>query len=351
MVRRGIIPPVKGIGAGAKGGAADIPSTNGVTGGGYPRPISPGSATPDSDVPRLGQGSDDIGTYKPPVIGADDTLSSPNQSGSGTASSSTNPCARSKDSCDAIKDVAEELVGQIIDASGDAAGPESSSGVSDAATPSTSLSAVTPSPTPMPNLNTSMWMDLSNYEALFTEDEYSMLKDDPLCFYANFGRLYENYANESTASESTASATGAAPASKRTARAGPRGADSDLGYNYAGGDPGTSAADASQDSDDEEAASTLYLSYLPDQLRLVYTATPTSLTVTAVATTTCSGLSDLGIESFATPYVVFGYREEYSAIETESASSSSVVSGVSGNGAVPWSEMVMLGLLWFAKMF
>lgn len=140
--------------------------------------------------------------------------SPPNQYGTGTASSSTSLCPRDKEGCDAMKDVAEELVGQIIDAAQDAAGPESSS----------AAATSTPTPVPMPNLNVSSWMDLSDYRALFTEDEFGMLQEDPLCFYANLERLYESYyyyyANTSAASSSSPSSSSSVSSSATTSTTG-----------------------------------------------------------------------------------------------------------------------------------
>lgn len=302
MLRRAVIPPVKGGGTGGLRGAGDdIPTPNSIPGG-YPKA---GSGTSGSDIPRIGKGdSDSPNTYKPPVINDGDALSPPNQYGTGTASSSTSLCARNKNTCDEMKDVAEELVEQITDAIADAADGESSSGDSERATTATSptaarnVSTVAPTPTPMPNLNMSSWMDLYDYRSLFTEEEYSMLQDDPLCFYANFGRLYEKYASESRTStgsapaETSATATTAAQA-KRTAQPRPRDDYPCLGCDYAGDTDAPATATAIH----EGKARTLYLTYLPDQLRMVYTSTPTSLTATATATTSCSGLSGLGIEN------------------------------------------------------
>lgn len=212
----------------------------------------------------------------------------------------------------------------------------------------------------MLNLNTSSWMDLYDHRTLFTEEEYSMLQEDPLCFYANFGRLYENYAVESrtstgSAPAETSSSTATATAqAKRTAQQRPRDEDSTpcLG------------CDPYDDSDDPDApgtatgthegkARTLYLSYLPDQLRMVYTSTPTSLTVTATATTSCSGLSGLGIGSFETPFVVFGHRDGYAPTETASVDDTSGITSGGASGreeCVPLGGLVMLGILWLARM-
>lgn len=348
MLRRVVIPkpPVKGGGTGGFRGVDDIPTSNNIPGG-YPKG---GSGTAGSETPRIGQDGDGPATYKPPVISEGDILSSPNQQGTGTASTSTNLCARNKNTCDDMKDVAEELVGQIIDAITDAAEPETSSAELEptvtaiAATAARNASTVAPTPTPMPNLNMSSWMDLYDYSTLFTEEEFSMLQDDPLCFYANFGRLYEDYASASRTSAGSASETSTmttAPA-KRTVQPRPRD-DSLLGYDSVGDD---------NDSDEDEAK-TLYLSYLPDQLRLVYTSTPTSLTVTATATTTCSGLSGLGISDFETPYAVFGYRDGYAPSETASVDSTTEVTSGGASAReelVPLTGLAMLGILWLARL-
>ncbi|KAG6354061.1 hypothetical protein INS49_005032 [Diaporthe citri] len=358
MFRRAVIPPVKGGGTGGLRGAGDdIPTPNTIPGG-YPKA---GSGTSGSDIPRIGKGDDGPNTYQPPVINDGDALSPPNQYGTGTASSSTSLCARNKSTCDDMKDVAEELVEQIMDTVSDAAGGKSSSGDSDPAatapTAARNVSTVAPAPTPMPNLNMSSWMDLCDYRALFTEEEYSMLQEDPLCFYANFGRLYEKYASESRAptgsapAETSTTATTKAPA-KRTAQPRPRD-DYDptpcLGCEVVE-DPG---APATATGIHEGRARTLYLTYLPDQLRMVYTSTPTSLTVTATATTSCSGLSGLGIEGFETPYEVFGYRDGYAPAETGSVDSASEVTsgGAPGReGLMPWTGLVMLGVLWLSRL-
>lgn len=187
MLRRGVIPPIKGGGTGGLRGAADeIPTPNTIPGG-IPKA---GSGTSGSDIPRIGKGDDGANTYKPPVTSGDDALSPPNQYGSGTASSSISLCARNKNTCDDMKDVAEELVEQIMDAIADAADEDSSSGdgepeaTATAISPTTArnTSAVAATPTPMPNLNLSSSMNLYDYRTLFTEEEYSMLQDDPLCF-------------------------------------------------------------------------------------------------------------------------------------------------------------------------
>ncbi|KAL1882934.1 hypothetical protein Daus18300_000572 [Diaporthe australafricana] len=372
MARRAFIPPVKPAGAGGLRGAGDIPTVPTVPKAGPVPGAIPkaGSASTGSDVPRLGKGDGDSATsYKPPVIPEGDALSSsPNQYGTGTASSSTSLCSRDKEGCDLMKDVAEELVGQIIDAAQDAAAELESSSVASGAATTTTLTAArmntatsTPTPVPMPNLNVSSWMDLSDYSALFTESEFSMLQEDPLCFYANYERLYESYYHANTSAASPASSSSSASATsttggdpaRRTVPPRPRQED---------GEPTATATNTVDE--DAAAASTLYFSYLPDQLRLVYTSTPASLTVTATATATCSGLSDLGIAtSFETPYAVFGYREGYEAVETEapvtsgsSSGSGEVSSGAApgrattGPGMAPWSGVVILGILWLLKL-
>lgn len=362
MLRRGVIPPIKGGGTGGLRGATDdIPTPNTIPGG-IPKA---GSGTSGSDIPRIGKGDNGANTYKPPVIGGDEALSPPNQYGSGTASSSTSLCARNKNTCDDMKDVAEELVEQIMDAIADAADEDSSSGDGEpeatatviSPTTARNMSSVAATPMPMPNLNMSSWMDLYDYRTLFTAEEYSMLQDDPLCFYANFGRLYENYAVESrtstgSASEQTStSATTTTAQAKRTAQPLPR--DDDSTPCLGCGDVEDDDAPATATSIDESEARTLYLSYLPDQLRLVYTSTPTSLTATATSTTICSGLSGLGMESFETPYVVFGYRDGYAPSETASVDSTNEVTsgGVSGREQLmPLGGLVMLGHLWLARM-
>ena len=240
MLRRVVIPrpPVKGGGTGGFHGADDIPTSNSIPGG-YPKA---GSGTAGSETPRIGQDGDGPATYKPPVISEGDILSSPNQQGTGTASTSTNLCARNKNTCDDMKDVAEELVGQIIDAITDAAEPDTSSADGEptvtaiAATAARNASTVAPTPTPMPNLNMSSWMDLYGYSTLFTEEEFSMLRDDPLCFYANFGRLYEDYASASRTSAGSAPETSTITTApdKRTVQPRPRDG-SFLGYDYADG--------------------------------------------------------------------------------------------------------------------
>lgn len=263
-----------------------------------------------------------------------------------------------------MKDVAEELVGQIIDAISDGAG-ESSSGDSDpadteteASTAARNVSTVAPTPTPMPNLNMSSWMDLYDYRTLFTKEEYSMLQDDPLCFYANFGRLYEKYASESRTSTRSAPAetrsttsTTTTTQAKRTAQPQPR---DDYSDTCLGCEPVEDPdAPVTATGIHEGKARTLYLTYLPDQLRMVYTSTPTSLKVTATATTSCSGLSGLGIESFETPYEVFGYRDGYAPTETGSVDSAAEVTGggASGReGLMPLTGLVMLGLLWLSRL-
>lgn len=362
MLRRGLIPPIKGGGTGGLRGAADdIPTPNTIPGG-IPKA---GSGTSGSDRPRIGKGDDGPNTYKPPVISGDDALSPPNQYGTGTASSSTSLCARNKNTCDDMKDVAEELVEEIMDAIADAADDNSSSGngvpeataTGSAPAAARNTSTVAATPTPMPNLNMSSWMDLYEYRTLFTEEEYSMLQDDPLCFYANFGRLYENYAVESRTSTgsvseqtSTAATTTTAQA-KRAAQPLPR--DDEPTPCLGCGDVEDPDAPVTATAIHEGKARTLYLTYLPDQLRMVYTSTPTSLTATATSTTTCSGLSGLGIENFKTPYVVFGYRDGYAPTETASVDSTNEVTsgGMSGREQLmPLGGMVMLGLLWLARM-
>lgn len=290
-----------------------------------------------------------------------DDLSPPNQQGTGSASSSTSLCARNKNTCDDMKDAAEELVEEIWDAIADAAdGEPAASATATASTLARNATTVVPTPTPMPNLNTSSWMDLYDYRALFTEEEYSMLQEDPLCFYANFGRLYENYAVESRTSTGSApvktssTAATATAQAKRTVPPPPTDDDSTpcLGCDY-NDDSEDSDASATATGIDEGNARTLYLSYLPDQLRMVYTSTPTSLTVTATATTSCSGLSGLGIESFETPYVVFGYRDGYAPTETASVDDTSgmVSSGASDKAEfMPLGGLLMLGILWLARI-
>lgn len=344
-----------------RGAADDIPTPNTIPGG-IPKA---GSGTSGSDIPRIGKGDDGPNTYKPPVISGDDALSPPNQHGTGTASSETSLCARNKNTCDDMKDVAEELVEEIMDAIADAADEDSSSedggpqatATARAPTTARNTSALAATATPMPNLNMSSWMDLYEYRTLFTEEEYSMLQDDPLCFYANFGRLYENYAVESRTSTgsmseqtSTAATTTTAQA-KRAAQPLPR--DDEPTPCLGCGDVEDPDAPVTATGIHEGKARTLYLTYLPDQLRMVYTSTPTSLTATATSTTTCSGLSGLGIENFETAYVMFGYRDGYAPTETASVDSTNEVrsGGVSGREQLmPLGGMVMLGLLWLARM-
>lgn len=334
MSRRAVIPkPVKGGGTSGFRGVDDIPTSNTVPGGSA-RPGSgeAGLGEGGSETPRLGGDKPD--TYKPPVINEGDAIYSPNTQGTGTASTSTNLCTRNKNTCDDMKDVAEELVEQIMDAISDAAEPDTSSaGQAPTATAARNASIVAPTPTPMPNLNMSSWMDLFDYRTLFTEEEFNMLQDDPLCFYANFGRLYEDYASSSSTSigsKSETSTTTTAPA-KRTVQPRPR----------------------DDNTVDESEARTLYLSYLPDQIKLIYTSTPTSLTVTATATTTCSGLSGLGISSFETPYAVFGHRDGYAPSETATADSTTeVTSGGASRreGLMPLTGLAILGLLWLSRL-
>lgn len=340
MSRRTIIPkPVKGGGTSGFRGVDDIPTSNTVPGG-SPKTGSgeAGLGEGGSETPRLGGDKPD--TYKPPVINEGDAIYSPNTQGTGTASSSTNLCTRNKNTCDDMKDVAEELVEQIMDAISDVAEPETSSAgqlptatAAIAATAARNASTVAPTPTPMPNLNMSSWMDLYDYRTLFTEEEFNMLQDDPLCFYANYARLYEDYASSSrtsTGSESETSTTTTAPA-KRTVQ--PRRRD--------------------DDTVDESEARTLYLSYLPDQIKLIYTSTPTSLTVTATATTTCSGLSGLGISDFETPYAVFGYRDGYAPSATATVDSTNEVTSGGASGReqlMPLTGLAMLGILWLSRL-
>ncbi|KAK7699383.1 hypothetical protein SLS64_011679, partial [Diaporthe eres] len=103
----------------------------------------------------------------------------------------------------------------------------------------------------------------------------------------------------------------------------------------------------------EGKARTLYLTSLPDQLRMVYTSTPTSLTVTATATTSCSGLGGLGIEGFETPYVVFGYRDGDPPSETGSVDGTSGITSGGASGReelMPLTGLVMLGILWLTRV-
>lgn len=219
-------------------------------------------------------------------------------------------------------ETALDLIKDILEKVQDAAG---NSGVTTTLTGSLPTSGSGPLPTPIPNADTAARMDLSCYSNLFTEEEFDMLKKDPVCFFANYERLYEGYANYEENAKKTASGattTMATAAAKRSMS--PR--DGVLGPLGPVTDSGSCA--------EVVDARTLYLSYLPDQLRLVYNWTPDSLVVTATSTTTCSGIGDLSIVSFETPYVEFGPKPGYKSATPSPAAATPSPSSISNSESV-----------------
>jgi hypothetical protein len=146
---------------------------------------------------------------------------------------------------------------------------------------------------PMPNLNMSEWMSGTKYTKLYTSEEFDLLRDDPLCFFAVYERIYRAYASLGL-STATGSASGPAPTSDDLSRR-------QISCHNA---PELCKEPA-------EKAKTLYLGYLPDQIHLVYKYTPTEVTVKETGTTSCGGFTmedQVTIPAFETTYGVFEYR-------------------------------------------
>lgn len=282
-----------------------------------PRPISnPPKAPPPN-------------TFKPPevveTLGTDQL--SPNRNSEGTAPESNNLCYRDKEGCQEMLEKAAELVKELVSNAVDAGGSSDSTTTSSPTKPTSSTGSTSSDPTnsPMLNANVSSWMDLQHYSAQFTAEEFSMLKDSPVCFFGHMEALYEAYANFSSSMSSESATRTATSSSKMTNAPVRRGDPLDCLQN-----PEAASCTAAQSSESSESAATdLYLTYLPSQISLVYRSTPTSLEVTATSTTSCSSLGNM--TSFETTYAFFGYKAGFEPTSTSTNAPGPTTSPNSGN--------------------
>jgi hypothetical protein len=96
-------------------------------------------------------------------------------------------------------DILQELFGALTNDDEDGRTSTKSFSLSRAATSatetatSTDRAAETALPV-MPNLNMSMWMSGTKYRSAYTSEEFALLRDDPLCFFAVQERIYRAYA-------------------------------------------------------------------------------------------------------------------------------------------------------------
>jgi hypothetical protein len=179
-------------------------------------------------------------------------------------------------------------------------GLETASTVSSAASTAFRDLAIESSLPAIPNLNMSEWMSGTKYREVYTPEEFELLQNEPVCFFAVQERIYRAYASfkftsTSTDEGATTSAAQPAPTSEGLSRR-------QIGCH--------NAPELCKEPADK--ARTLYLGYLPDQIHLVYKYTPTEVTVKETGTTSCEGFTmedQVTIPAFETKFGVFEYRE------------------------------------------
>jgi hypothetical protein len=170
---------------------------------------------------------------------------------------------------------------------------------------------------------------LSAYQELFTQQEYSMLKVDPICFYANIESIYLN-ASSSEVADASITASPTQSLGRRQSTDDENTTCEDVGI------PGvspvcTTASDSSQwTSSHASDISSLWAYELPDQLRSAHFATPTAasgeVTATATSTTSCVGLD--GGEGPVTRYRELKTRDVESATASGGSIGESVSAGI-----------------------
>ncbi|KAL9616714.1 MAG: hypothetical protein Q9160_008435 [Pyrenula sp. 1 TL-2023] len=326
---------------GTSGGPLGGPSggSSGGKGGG-----TIGADPPESPVLDTG------GVYKQPeVVNHDGTSSqsTPNQGVDGTATQTNRDfCGLDKEACTEMINNAVDMIKEILEN----VGGSSTSATSTTTSTSTSTSMMqNPGPTngPLLNANMSSWMDLRRYHEQLTSDEFNMLNDSPVCFFANMEALYQSYANQGNSTPPTSTSSSSSPPSAATTtnpnpRAHrflllrtPQEASSSCSQDSSplGTNPcASSSSSSSLSSSSLSAATDLYARYLPSQISMVYLSTPTSLSVTATSTTSCSGLGE-NAKPFETTYGLFGFREGYAPSSTAGAATSATGGMVTGAAA------------------
>jgi hypothetical protein len=172
---------------------------------------------------------------------------------------------------------------------------------------------------------------LSAYQELFTQQEYSMLEVDPICFYANIESIYLN-ASSSEVADASITPSPTQSLGRRQSTDDETTSCEDVGI------PGvspvcSSTGDSPQwTSSHASDISSLWAYELPDQLRSAHFATPTAVsgevTATATSTTSCVGLD--GGEGPVTRYRELKTRD----VESATASGGSIGESVSAGTRV-----------------
>ena len=284
------------------------------------RPIV-GSKTGDSSVPS----TDERDPYVPPEI--PDLSQRPsttlNKMSQGEAEGTFHPCSplryKEEQCLELISvgaDILQELFGVLTNDDEDESTSAASATLSRPATSTTEAAssaehtAETVMPV-MPNLNMSMWMSGTKYKSAYTSEEFALLRDDPLCFFAVQERIYRAYAKldpSSTAVDPSATSDSSNNNSNN---------DDDLSKRQIGCHNAPELCKSP-----EEKAKTLYLGYLPDQIHLVYKYTPTEVTAQETGTTSCNAFTmedQVTVPAFETAYGVFEYRKGQEPATTSEA--------------------------------
>jgi hypothetical protein len=174
---------------------------------------------------------------------------------------------------------------------------------------------------------------LSAYQELFTQQEYSMLEVDPICFYANIESIYLN-ASSSEVADASITASPTQSLGRRQSTDDENTSCEDVSI------PGvspvcTAVSDSSQwTSSHASDISSLWAYELPDQLRSAHFATPTAVsgevTATATSTTSCVGLD--GGEGPVTRYRELKTRDVASGTASAGPIGESVSAGIRVGG-------------------
>jgi hypothetical protein len=180
---------------------------------------------------------------------------------------------------------------------------------------------------------------LSSYQDLFTQQEYSMFLDDPICFYANIENMYLN------ASSSVVAAASITPSPTQSLERRQSTDDENISCEdpgIPGVGPICTAVPGSPQWTSSQASEISYLwaSQMPDLLWSAHFATPTAasgeVTATATSTTSCVGLD--GGEGPVTRYRELQVRS-MNAEET-----SGTADGGNGAATTPLNESVSAGV-------
>lgn len=176
---------------------------------------------------------------------------------------------------------------------------------------------------------------LSSYQDLFTQGQYSMFLNDPICFYANIESMY---LNASSSAEAQASITPSPTQSLARRQSSDDESTSCEDLGIAGVSQVCTAVPGSPQWTSSQASeiSSLWAYQLPDQLWSAHFATPTAasgeVTATATFTTSCPAFD--GREG-----VVTRYRElQIRGMDAEETS------GSNGAAITPASESVSAGV-------